>query len=181
MWKRITLILLLGFGFSFSNIGIANASALNSFVNTTDGYEFLYPNGWVQVKVRNGPNVVFHDIIENSENISVVISPLPSDKTLPELGTPSEVGYKLGKNALAPEGSGRKAELVNAAQREVDGKTYYALEYEIELPNRKKRHNISNVAVSRGKLFTLNASVSERRWRKVKNLIESSVNSFSVY
>ncbi|MEM7725906.1 MAG: photosystem II reaction center PsbP [Cyanobacteria bacterium P01_A01_bin.45] len=181
MWKRIILVLLLTFSFNFSNIDIANASALNSFVNTTKGYEFLYPNGWVKVKVKDGPDVVFHDIIENSENISVVISPVPGDQTLLELGTPSEVGYKLGKNALAPEGSGRKAELINAAQREVDGKTYYALEYQIKLSNGRKRHNISNVAVSRGKLFTLNASVSERRWRKVKNLIEGSVNSFSVY
>ncbi|WP_336231371.1 PsbP-related protein, partial [Scytonema sp. PRP1] len=34
-----------------------------------------------------------------------------------EMGSRGEVGYTLGKNALAPEGSGRTAELVNAAER----------------------------------------------------------------
>ncbi|KAB8332769.1 photosystem II oxygen evolving complex protein PsbP [Scytonema tolypothrichoides VB-61278] len=180
MWKKIILILLLVFAFSFSHSDVA-AAAGRSYVDTTDGYEFSYPNGWVQVKVANGPNVVFHDIIEISENISVVISPVPEGKTLKELGTPGEVGYRLGKNALAPEGSGRKAELVNAEERESNGITYYLLEYAIALPNNQQRHNLTSVAVSRGKVFTFNASVPERRWGRVKGLIEESVNSFSVY
>ncbi|MEH2243162.1 photosystem II reaction center PsbP [Nostoc sp.] len=181
MWKRIVLILLLVLSFSLSNSGVAVAAGLKSFVDTSDGYQFLYPNGWLQVKVANGPDVVFHDLIEVSENISVVISPVPEGKTLSELGTPTEVGYKLGKAALAPPDSGRSAELVNAAQREVDGKTYYLLEYEVKLPNQQERHNIASVAVSRGKLFTLNASIPEKRWQRVKRMIDEVVNSFSVY
>jgi photosystem II oxygen-evolving enhancer protein 2 len=181
MWKRIGLILLLVLSFSFGYSDIAAAAGLKSFTNNDSGYEFLYPNGWVQVKVANGPDVVFHDIIEPSENISVVISPVPDNKTLAELGTPGEVGYKLGKNALAPEGSGREAELINDAQREVDGKLYYKLEYLIKLPDNQKRHNLANVVVSRGKLFTFNASVTERRWSRVKRLIEDSIDSFKVY
>jgi photosystem II oxygen-evolving enhancer protein 2 len=180
MWKRIVLILLLMFSFSLSHSSVAVAAG-KSYVDTTDGYEFSYPNGWVQVKVANGPDVVFHDIIEVSENVSVVISPVPEGKTLQELGTPTEVGYKLGKNALAPEGSGRKAELVDAQELESNGKTYYILEYAISLPNNRKRHNVASVAVSRGKLFTFNASIPERRWGKMKRMIEESVNSFSVY
>ncbi|MBG1244751.1 photosystem II reaction center PsbP [Nostoc sp. NZL] len=181
MWKRIILILLLVLSFSLSNSDVAAGAGLKSFVDTNDGYQFLYPNGWLQVKVANGPDVVFHDLIEVSENVSVVISPVPEGKTLSELGTPTEVGYKLGKAALAPPDSGRSAELVNAAQREVDGKTYYLLEYEVKLPNQQQRHNIASVAVSRGKLFTLNASIPEKRWQKVKRMIDEVVNSFSVY
>ncbi|MBD2777652.1 photosystem II reaction center PsbP [Iningainema tapete] len=182
MWKRITLILLLVLSFCLSNTSVASAVAgLKSYVDSTDGYQFLYPNGWVEVRVANGPDVVFHDLIEATENVSVVISPVPEGKTLAQLGTPTEVGYKLGKNALAPEGSGRQAELVNAAEREVGGKTYYILEYAVKLPNNKQRHNIASVAVSRGKVFTFNASIPEKRWHKVKGLIENSVNSFSVY
>ncbi len=181
MWKRIGLIVLLIFSFSLSYSAIAAAAGLRNFTDTDNGYEFSYPSGWVQVKVANGPVVVFHDIIEPSENISVVISPVPDNKTLAELGTPGEVGYKLGKNALAPEGSGREAELVNDAQREVDGKLYYKLEYLIKLPNNQKRHNLANVVVSRGKLFTFNASVTERRWPRVKRFIEDSIDSFKVY
>ncbi|MBD2196509.1 MULTISPECIES: photosystem II reaction center PsbP [Calothrix] len=181
MWKRIALILLLVLSFSLSNPGIAAAAGFKSFVNTDNGYEFSYPNGWVQVKVANGPDVVFHDLIELSENVSVVISPVPEGKTLAELGTPTEVGYKLGKAALAPPDSGRTAELVNAAQQEVNGKIYYLLEYLVKLPNNQQRHNLASVAVSRGKLFTFNASVPERRWQKLKNAIDEAVSSFSVY
>ncbi len=182
MLKRIVLILLLVFSFSLSNSGVAVAAGgFNSFVDTTDGYEFLYPNGWVQVKVANGPDVVFHDLIQVTENVSVVISPVPDNKTLTELGTPGEIGYKLSKNAIAPPNSGRKAELVNAAQRESKGKIYYLLDYEVKLPNNKKRHNLASIVVSRGKLFTFNASVTEDRWQRVKSIIESSVNSFFVY
>ncbi|MEH2402855.1 MAG: photosystem II reaction center PsbP [Nostoc sp.] len=181
MWKRIVLILLLVLSFSLSNSNVAAAAGLKSFVDTSDGYQFLYPNGWLQVKVANGPDVVFHDLIEVSENVSVVISPVQEGKTLSELGTPTEIGYKLGKAALAPPDSGRSAELVNAAQREVDGKIYYLLEYEVKLPNQQERHNIASVAVSRGKLFTFNASIPEKRWQRVKGMIDQVVNSFSVY
>ncbi len=181
MWKRIALTLLLVLSLCLSNSGVAAAARFNSFVDTTDGYEFLYPNGWLQVKVANGPDVVFHDLIEVSENVSVVISAVPDDKTLPELGTPTEVGYKLGKAALAPPDSGRSAELVNAVEKESNGKIYYILEYLVKLPNREQRHNVANVAVSRGKLFTFNASIPERRWQRVQRMMENVVNSFSVY
>ena len=82
MWQRITFILLLVLSFSLSSPSLANAAALNSFVDSADGYQFSYPNGWLQVKVGDGPDVVFHDLIEVSENVSVVISPVPSGKTL---------------------------------------------------------------------------------------------------
>ena len=181
MWKRITLILLLVLTFSMTNPGTATAAGLKSFVDTKDGYQFSYPNGWLQVKVANGPDVVFHDLIEATENVSVVISPVPGGKNLTELGTPTEIGYKLQKNALAPEGSGRTAELVNAQQKEFKDKKYYLLEYVIQLPNGKKRHDLASIATSRGKLFTFNASVTQRRWRRVKRIIQDCVNSFEVY
>ena len=181
MWKKIALTFLLVLTFTLNSPGLATAAGLKSFVDTQDGYQFLYPNGWIQVKVANGPDVVFHDFIESSENISVDISPVPEAKTLTELGTPTEIGYKLGKNALAPEGSGRTAELVNAEQKDVEGKKYYILEYAVQLPNSQKRHNLASIATSRGKLFTFNASVAERRWGRVKGLIQDSIDSFVVY
>lgn len=181
MWKRIAIILLLVLSFSLSNPGVAAAAGFKSYVDTADGYQFSYPNGWLPVKVNNGPDVVFHDLIEISENVSVVISPVPEGNTLKELGAPTEVGYKLGKAALAPSDSGRTAELVDAREKETEGKTYYILEYLVKLPNNQQRHNIASVAVSRGKLFTFNASIPEKRWAKVKRTMENVVDSFTVY
>jgi photosystem II oxygen-evolving enhancer protein 2 len=120
MLKRIAPILLVVLSLMTS---CTSTSGLKSYVDT-DGYQFLYPNGWLSVKVSNGLDVVLHDLIEISENVSVVISSVPLGKTLSELGTPGEVGYKLGK-VIAPPDSGREAELVNAEVREKNAKNYY--------------------------------------------------------
>lgn len=181
MLKRIATLLLVVLSLSMCGGGAAHAiGGLKSYVDTTDGYQFLYPNGWVQVKVKGGPDVVFHDFIEPTENVSVVISPVPDNKALADLGTPGEVGYKLSKSAIAPPESGREAELVNAETREVKGKTYYNLEYAVTLPN-QKRHNLATVVISRGKLFTFNASTTEKRWSRMKQTLQNVVNSFTAY
>lgn len=179
MLKRIAAVLLIILGLSLQSCA-PTASALVSYVDSYDGYEFLYPNSWVPVKVEDGPDVVLHDLIEETENVSVVINPVPDDKTLEELGSPTEVGYRLSKSAIAPPDSGREAELVNAESREVNGNTYYLLEYAVKLPD-QVRHNLASVTIRRGQLFTLNLSTTERRWRKVKDAFYRVVESFSVY
>ncbi|MBD2002418.1 MULTISPECIES: photosystem II reaction center PsbP [Cyanophyceae] len=181
MLKRIAAILLVVLTLSLQSCTAVSAtSGLRSYVDSTDGYQFLYPHGWVEVNVGNAADIVMHDIIEPSENVSVVISPVPEGKTLADLGTPSEVGYKLSKSAIAPPGSGREAELVNAEKAESGAKTYYFLEYAVKLPN-QQRHNFASVAISRGKLFTFNASTTEKRWAKMQPMLKQVVSSFSVY
>lgn len=160
---------------------VAPGAGLKSYVDSLDGYEFLYPNGWVSVKVAGGPDVVFHDLIEPTENVSVVFSEVPDGKSLAELGTASEIGYKLSKNAIAPPNSGREAELVNVGTKESKDKTYYLLEYAVTLSGGQQRHNLASVAVSRGKLFTFNISTTEERWEKVGDQLQQVVTSFSVY
>jgi photosystem II oxygen-evolving enhancer protein 2 len=179
MLYRIACTLLLTVALLFNmTIAPADAASFNSFIESKDGYKFLYPNGWVQVKVKDA-KIVFHDLIETSENVSLIVSDVQPGKTLVDLGTPTEVGYKLGKNAIAPTGSGRTAELVNAESKEVGGKTYYYLEYEVDV-NGKKRHNFASVAVGRGKLFTFNASSTESRWQKIGKVLKESVESFGI-
>ncbi len=180
MIKRIVSILLVVMSLTLTGC-VSKVVGLKSHIDTGDGYQFLYPNGWLPIAVPNGPDVVFRDLIQQTENVSVVISPVSGDKTLADLGTPSEVGYKLSKNAIAPADSGREAELVNAEARESRSKNYYLLEYAVKLPNQQQRHNLASVAISRGKLFTLNISTTEERWPKVKEAFEKVVRSFSVY
>ncbi|MEG3897560.1 MULTISPECIES: photosystem II reaction center PsbP [unclassified Microcoleus] len=186
MLKRIAAILLVVLSLTLTGC-VSKVTGLKSYVDTGDGYQFLYPNGWLPIAVSNGPDVVFRDLIQQTENVSVVISPVAGDKTLADLGTPTDVGYKLSKSALAkpskriaPTDSGREAELVNAEARESRSKNYYILEYAVKLPN-QERHNLASVAISRGKLFTLNVSTTEERWPKVKEAFEKVVKSFSVY
>lgn len=159
---------------------VSLGGGLNAFVDDIDGYRFLYPNGWVQIKVSNGPDVVFHDIIEQTENVSVVINPVPGRKTLSDLGTPGEVGYQLSKSAIAPPESGRTAELVDAQARDVNGRSYYTLEYAVTLNDGRQRHNLASASISRGKLFTINASTPEERWDEMKDVLARSVQSFLI-
>ncbi|MEB3830221.1 photosystem II reaction center PsbP [Phormidium sp. CCY1219] len=180
MLKRIATLVVLVATLMLTSCAVSATSGLKSHVDSYQGYEFLYPNGWVPVKVEDGPEVVYHDLIETTENVSVVVNPVPEGKTLSDLGTPTEVGYKLSKNAIAPPDSGREAELVNAEAREKGSKTYYELEYAVKLPN-QARHNLASVAVSRGKLFTLNLSTREERWGKLQGQFKTVVDSFSVY
>ncbi|ESA36812.1 photosystem ii oxygen evolving complex protein [Leptolyngbya sp. Heron Island J] len=160
--------------------GSAPVSLLD-YVNSYQGYQFSYPTGWIEVKVTGGPDVVFHDIINVTENVSVVVSPVAEGKTLEELGGPSEVGYKLSKSITDMAGDSRDVELLNAQNVETPGgKTYYILEYLATTPD-GQRHNLASAIVRRGQLFTFNASVPEARWKRLKNSITQSVASFSVY
>lgn len=171
-----------------ASIGLAscstNSGGLQQYVDSVKGYQFLYPNGWVRVEVQQaseGVDVVFRDLIERSENLSLIISDVPDGKSLESLGTPTEVGYRFLKqtNATAPQG--RTTEFLRAGSYDVDAKPYYILEYGVELPNAEKRHNIATVAVNRGKLFTFNLSSAEDRWERVKDKFEAIAKSFSVY
>ncbi|MDJ0661687.1 MAG: photosystem II reaction center PsbP [Crocosphaera sp.] len=178
---RILVVTIISLTLFSCSVGLGG---LQSYVDATDGYQFLYPNGWVGVDVKQssqGVDVIFRDLIEESENLSVIVSQVDEEKTLTELGTPTEVGYYLLKQMNNEAENGRKVDLINAELRKVEGKTYYNLEYEVTLSNQQKRHNLASIAVSRGKLFTFNLSTLENRWDKVKNLFETSVNSFSVY
>lgn len=178
MLKRIVVALLVVLSLSLT--GCVAGGGLNRYVDSTDNYQFLYPAGWLPVQVSNGPDVVFHDIIEETENVSVVINPVQGQQQLEDLGSPGEVGYKLSKSAIAPPDSGRQAELVTADARQLGDKTYYFFEYAVTLPNNQKRHNLASVAVSHGKLYTFNASTTEQRWSKVNGLLKQVVDSFSV-
>lgn len=182
MLKYPILILLAIVSFTLASC-TSGVSGLQSYIDGSDGYQFLYPNGWLQVDVKGaspGVDVVFRDIIERTENLSVIISEVPSNKTLTDLGTPSEVGYRFLKEINRDKNSNRNLEFISAQSHESGGQTYYTLEYQVTLPQEGERHNLASVAVSHGKLYTFNLSTSEQRWEKVKNLFETVVNSFSV-
>lgn len=160
-------------------------SGLQQYVDSFKGYEFLYPNGWVPVEVEEaseGVDIIFRDIIERTENLSVVISSVPEGKDLASLGTPTDIGYRFLKQTNNNAPTGRETEFIRAGSYE-DAKnhSHYILEYAVELPNGQQRHNIASVAVSRNKLFTFNVSTSEARWQKVSDRFETVAKSFTVY
>ncbi len=175
------LLIILSLVLSSCSIGIPG---VQRYVSTAKGYEFLYPNGWVAIDVKGGSegvDIIYRDLVEQTENLSVVISTIPADQTLKSLGTPTDVGYRFMKKVNNAPNSDREAELIGATERESDTNTYYLLEYQVNLPNGLERHNLASVAVSNGKLYTFNVSTRESRWKKVKSLFQVVVKSFRVY
>lgn len=178
MLKRLTLAFLMVTALILQGC-IGAGAGMQPYTDTYDGYRFLYPTGWTEVKVAGNADVVFHDIVNETENISVVISDVPEGQGLKDLGTPTEVGYKLSKSINAITGDDREVELANAIEISRDGEPYYILEYIADLPS-GVRHNLASVVVRRNKLFTFNASTEEERWDKVSTLMKQAVASFSV-
>ncbi len=159
---------------------VSPSSGLLPFKDTRDGYRLLYPNGWVQKSVKGGADVLFHDIIQPLENVSVVIGELKSVKQLADLGTPEDVGARVRDRIIAPPESDRKATLISAKSQQLNGQDYYWLEYAIELSNGLKRHDLVAVTAKRQRLYTLDISAPESRWEKVKEMFEEVVHSFQV-
>lgn len=179
--RRIAALVLVALMFTLQGCVSTAGSGLRSYADQYGGYEFMYPTGWTEVEVPGAADVVFHDIINDTENVSVVTSEVPEGTSLEDLGTPTEVGYKLSKGINTAAEDDRDVELLSAQRIETpDSKTYYILEYLAKLPT-ETRHNLASVIVRRGKLFTFNASTREDRWDKVKDLMKQSVASFSVY
>ncbi len=178
MLKRFAVIALLLVGLTLQ--GCANlGGGFKPYVDALDGYKFLYPNGWLQMTVSDGPDVVFRDLIEETENVSVVVSAIDNGKKLADLGDASQVGLRLAQSILAPKDSNREADLLSAKERTRGDKVYYDLEYLIKLPDRE-RHHLASVAVSRGKLYTLNISAPEQRWTKISDIFQTVATSFTV-
>ena len=157
----------------------ASAAGLNRFQNPDGRFAFLYPTGWTRVQVSGGPQVVFHDLINSDETLSLVISDVTPESDLTALGSAVAVGETLRRMVIAPEESGRQAELIAADQRDQDGRTFYDLEYTVHLENRD-RHELATVVVDRGRLYTFAASTNENRWAKVQDLFHQVVNSFTL-
>jgi len=157
----------------------AAAAGLNSYQSPDGRYAFLYPTGWTRVQVSGGPQVVFHDLINSDETLSLVVSEVDPDNDLSVLGSAVAVGERLRRQVIAPEGSGRAAELLQAEERQESGRTFYDLEYAVHLQDRD-RHELATVVVDRGRLYTFAASTNEIRWGKVNDLFHQVVTSFTL-
>ena len=178
-WRSlVALALAVGLALGLSACS-ATAAGLNGYQSPDGRYAFLYPTGWTRAQVSGGPQVVFHDLINSDETLSLVISEVTPESDLTSLGSPVAVGEALRRSVIAPEGSGRLADLVQADERQQEGRTFYDLEYAVHLQDRD-RHELATVVVDRGRLYTFAASTNEIRWPRVKDLFRQVVTSFNL-
>jgi len=173
---RFLLLIFLCFSLGACSGGL-NAG-LEAYQSPDGRYAFLYPTGWTRVKVDGGPEIIYHDLINSNETLSLVISDVNKEVQLEQLGSPNEVGQTLIDKVIAPEGSGRSVELINANKRESSNHIFYDLEYELNL-NEQERHEIATVVIDRGTLYTFAVGTNEERWNKVERLFTNVIESFN--
>ncbi len=182
MLKSLISVILILFTITLTSCSSA-LSGLQGYVDPTEAYQFLYPNGWMSVDVKNaseGVDVVYKDFLEPSENLSVIVSEVDRKKNLADLGTPAEVGYRFMQMVNQNTSNEREAELISAEKREQNLQDYYLLEYKVKLSNNQYRHNLASVATKNGKLYTFNISTTESRWQNVEDLFKTVAKSFSL-
>ena len=175
---RILVLILLLCSLTACNSSVT--AGLEAFQSNDGRYGFFYPTGWTRIALQGGPEVVFHDIINGDETLSLVISDVSSDIKLENIGSPLEVGERLMGNLLVPEGGERQADLLDANSRDIDGHIFYDIEYIIHLPE-TDRHELATVVVDRGSLFTFAAGTNQARWGKVESLFHRVIQSFTFF
>ena len=161
-----------------SGCGSGLNAGLEAYQSPDGRYAFFYPTGWTRVKVDGGPEIIYHDLINSNETLSLVISDVNKDVELEQLGSPLEVGQTLIDKVIAPEGSGRTVELIDANQRETSNHIFYDLEYELN-SNNQDRHELATVVIDRGTLYTFAVGTNQERWNKVEKLFENVIQSFN--
>lgn len=158
--------------------GCSSAGSLRDYTDSSGLFSFRYPNGMVAVE-GDGVAVLLRDLIYEDEVVSLKIAPYDVADRLEELGSVAEVGQRVATNILAPEGSGREAELINGGSLSLPGSTVYIYEYATTI-GELKRHETVAVTIQRHKLYTLTATTSERRWPRVKDAFYEVAKSLRV-
>ncbi|BAT83076.1 psbP-like protein 1, chloroplastic [Vigna umbellata] len=153
-----------------------NKKGFLSVLDKKDGYSFLYPFGWQEVVIE-GQDKVFKDVIEPLENVSVNVIPT-GKQDITEFGSPQEVAETLIKKVLAP--SNQKTKIIEAKEQDVEGKKYYQFEFIAKAPN-YTRHALSTVSIGNGKFYTLTTGANERRWEKMKERLQTVIESFKIF
>ena len=153
-------------------------AGLEAYQSPDGRYAFLYPTGWTRVKVDGGPEIIYHDLINSNETLSLVVSEVNKEVDLEQLGSPLEVGLTLIDKVIAPEGSGRSVKLVDAKKREASNHIFYDLEYQLKL-NEQDRHELATVVIDRGTLYTFAVGTNEGRWNKVDGMFNNVIESFN--
>ena len=153
-------------------------AGLEAYQSPDGRYAFLYPTGWTRVKVDGGPEIIYHDLINSNETLSLVVSDVNKEVDLEQLGSPIEVGKTLIDKVIAPEGSGRSVKLVDANKREASNHIFYDLEYQLNL-NEQDRHELATVVIDRGTLYTFAVGTNEDRWNKVDGMFANVIESFN--
>lgn len=140
-----------------------------------DAYKLVYPFGWQEVSV-GGQDVVFKDIIEPLESVSVSITPSDKDD-ITLYGDPQEVAYTLADTVLTP--ASQPVKVLKVTPKRVDDRNYVEFEFAAK-SSTYIRIAIAVVTIANGKLYAMVTGANEQRFDKIKDRLELVARSFVV-
>ncbi|OVA16718.1 Photosystem II PsbP [Macleaya cordata] len=173
------------------------------YLDTFDGYSFLYPKNWIQVRGA-GADIFFRDPFVLDENISMEISSPSSSKyeSVEDLGPPQVAGEKVLKQYLTEFmstrlGVKRESNILSTSSRVADdGRMYYQVEVNIKsyannnelavMPQDRvtrlewDRRYLSVLGVENNQLYELRLQTPENVFLEEENDLRRIMDSFRV-
>mmetsp|Transcript_40778 Transcript_40778/g.104377 ORF Transcript_40778/g.104377 Transcript_40778/m.104377 type:complete len:234 (+) Transcript_40778:119-820(+) len=178
--RRDAMQLAVGTAVTMSALPAAAAKTPKGFLGVrdpADGYQFFYPFGWQEVSIP-GQDVVFKDVIEPLESVSVNLLEVPDKESIAEYGDVNEVAFTLADKVLTPPS--QPVQILKAKEDVFEGVTYYTFEFLVDAGN-YKRHALASVCVNNHKFYTMLTGCNERRWKKTEGKLKQMVDSFSTF
>lgn len=128
----------------------------------------MVPSGWNKFEGEVGAyDIKWQDVVDNSENIKISSNPVKSTtSSIDVLGDVKTVGESLAAK--------RNAKLISATERLTDGILFYKFDFAIN----DGTHQLLQLCVCKGKVWSLDANAKEKRWAKRAELYENVLGSF---
>ena len=128
----------------------------------------MVPSGWNKFEGEVGAyDLKWQDLVDPSENIKVSSTPVKSTTvSIDAFGDVEKVGESLAAK--------RNAKLVSATERLTDGILFYKFDFAIN----DGTHQLLQLCVCKGKVWSVDANSKEKRWEKRSELYENVLGSF---
>ncbi|KAL5206614.1 hypothetical protein ABZP36_034823 [Zizania latifolia] len=177
--------------------------AFREYIDTFDGYSFLYPKSWIQVRGA-GADIFFRDPFVLDENMSVEISSPSSSKymTVEDLGSPEKAAERVLQQYLTEFmstrlGVRRTSSILSASSKvSDDGRLYYEVEVNIKsyassnelavMPQDRvqrlewDRRYLSVLGVENKRLYELRLQSPEKVFKEEEGDLRRVMDSFRV-
>jgi len=132
------------------------------------GWQIMAPSGWNKFDGEVGAyDAKWQDLVDPTDNIKVSSSPVKSTTTsIDALGAVADVGASLAAK--------RNAKLINAEERQTEGILFYLFDFALD----DGTHQILQLCVNKGKVWSLDANTKEKRYAKKKDMYYNVMGSF---
>ncbi|CAJ1931103.1 unnamed protein product [Cylindrotheca closterium] len=141
---------------------------LESYQDGLRSIKIMVPSGWNKFEGEVGAyDIKWQDLVDASENIKISSNPVKSTTvSIDTLGDVQSVGESLAAK--------RNAKLISATERLTDGILFYKFDFAIN----DGTHQLLQLCVCKGKVWSIDASAKEKRWGKRSELYENVLGSF---